>query len=70
MTIGTAHPETVTAVLECRHMIRIPAPVTLPDVAECPLYGYEREITGFLGEDGDLEDRDRTAGNGETGETS
>ena len=55
MTADTAHPETVTAVLECRHMIRLPAPVTLPDVAECPLCGYEREITGI---------HDRTAGNG------
>jgi hypothetical protein len=67
MTADTAHPETVTAVLECRHMIRIPVPVSLPDVAECPLCGYEREITGIFGEDGDLEDHDRTAGNGETG---
>jgi hypothetical protein len=41
----------VTVVLECLHLKSLPAPVTIPDVTDCPVCGYEREIAGLF--DGD-----------------
>jgi hypothetical protein len=35
---------TVTAVLSCGHLKEVPEGIALPDVAECPVSGQEREI--------------------------
>jgi hypothetical protein len=42
-----ASGETVLATLSCGHMLYVPASAELPDVAECPAHGYEREITSI-----------------------
>jgi len=42
---------TMTATLACGHMTRVPSATVLPDVATCPVTGYERDITAISGED-------------------
>lgn len=48
--IEPAGAGTVTAVLSCTHMTDVPASTVLPEVAECPVSGQERDITALAGD--------------------